>query len=56
MCIHTDDDNPCYDCCFQAGLNDARDLESNRPPYKNWDECNAYDDGYKAGMKENKNA
>lgn len=37
----------CLNCCYRYGKEDRRDGEPYENPYKNWDQVNAYDDGYK---------
>lgn len=46
MCLHNYEDYDCYDCAFENGLDDKLSEEPYNNPYKNWDQVNAYNDGY----------
>lgn len=46
MCKHNEEDVDCGDCCYTRGYEDATDGEVPNNPYKNWDQSNAYSDGY----------
>lgn len=46
MCKHNDDDYDCLDCCFELGVDDFLSGEPYNPPYKNFDQCDAYKDGW----------
>jgi len=52
MCKHNDDDYDCLDCCFEMGANDAIDDLACDPPYKNFDQCDAYRDGWFSMIEE----
>jgi hypothetical protein len=51
MCKHNDEDIDCGDCAYQSGYDDAVDGEPFDNPYKNWDQVNAYYDGYNIGSR-----
>ena len=46
MCLHNEEDYDCCDCAFQNGLEDKKDNEPYDNSYKNWDQVNAYNDGF----------
>lgn len=50
MCQHNEEDYDCCDCAYERGLEDALEGIYNNL-YKNWDQCNSYDDGYKSLSK-----
>ena len=50
MCQHNEEDYDCLDCCFQRGIDDFLENIYN-PPYKNWDQCNAYRDGQEYALE-----
>jgi hypothetical protein len=53
MCCHNEDDYDCLDCCYEYGKEDASENLPNSPPYKNFDQCDAYYEGYLIVWKEN---
>ena len=53
MCIHNDEDGyDCLACCRECGKDDANDGIKYAPPYKNYDQVDAYSDGYNQATKE----
>lgn len=47
MCIHNDeDDYDCLKCCYDQGVEDALDGFPYCPDYMDFDQCDAYQDGY----------
>jgi hypothetical protein len=48
MCKHNDNDYDCCDCAYMMGKNDAESGEEYCNPYKNWDQCNSYNDGWES--------
>lgn len=46
MCKHNDDDYDCLDCCYETGEIDALEGYGDYPPYKDFDQCDAYHNGW----------
>ena len=53
MCYHNgdDDDYACSKCCYESGCSDGEDGLPYNPPYKNFDQCDWYKDGWDEGRR-----
>lgn len=55
MCKHNEEDDfDCLNCCYEVGSSDAEECLPRTPEYKNFDQCDAYYDGYDT-VEKNKN-
>jgi len=50
MCMHNEEDYTCPNCCYQYGYNDAYYNEGYDNEYKNFEQVDSYNDGYKQGL------
>ena len=51
MCKHNDEEDfDCLMCAYLVGMDDALEREPYKPEYKNFDQCDAYKDGYDQGV------